>query len=186
MALDWNKHRFSGGVLVFDLINTVVHRRNPELRIDRLTDPAEITHFAKAARVFRGGEVHSHSVSLAIDVAQRALLLDLREIAYSLLEICPDGPDMSHPQLPPLLRLIAEALDHATTMPFAADVALSALRQITANRVARVKSCPNCDWVFLDKSKNGSRIWCDMAVCGNRHKARLHYVRRTKAPGEAA
>jgi predicted RNA-binding Zn ribbon-like protein len=60
------------------------------------------------------------------------------------------------------------------------------LRQITAVGVARVKTCPNCDWIFLDKSKNGSRIWCDMAVCGNRNKARLHYVRHSKVFSEVA
>jgi predicted RNA-binding Zn ribbon-like protein len=186
MAHDWNKHRFSGGVLVFDLINTVVHRRNPELRTDRLADPAEVAQFAKAAQVFRDGEVRSHSDALAMDGAQHALLVEIRESAYSLFESFCEGHIEANRALPPVLRLIAEALDHTATMPFAADVALSALRQISANGVARVKTCPNCDWILLDKSRNGSRIWCDMAVCGNRHKARLHYMKRTKAFGEAA
>jgi predicted RNA-binding Zn ribbon-like protein len=29
-----------------------------------------------------------------------------------------------------------------------------------------------CRWAFLDRSRNRSRQWCDMAVCGNRAKAR--------------
>jgi predicted RNA-binding Zn ribbon-like protein len=32
--------------------------------------------------------------------------------------------------------------------------------------------CPTCAWLFLDSSKNQSRRWCDMKVCGNRIKAR--------------
>ena len=43
----------------------------------------------------------------------------------------------------------------------------------------RLKLCPSpdCGWVFLDRSKNNSRRWCDMRVCGNRDKARRHYRR---------
>jgi predicted RNA-binding Zn ribbon-like protein len=44
---------------------------------------------------------------------------------------------------------------------------------------ARVRECGSdtCFWLFLDHSKNGTRRWCDMKVCGNRAKARRHYQR---------
>lgn len=44
----------------------------------------------------------------------------------------------------------------------------------------RVKACGNetCGWLFVDLSRNRSRRWCDMKECGNRAKARRHYVRR--------
>ncbi len=44
---------------------------------------------------------------------------------------------------------------------------------------ARVRECANhrCLWLFLDDSKNGSRRWCSMQMCGNRAKARRHYQR---------
>jgi predicted RNA-binding Zn ribbon-like protein len=42
----------------------------------------------------------------------------------------------------------------------------------------RLKVCGNCGWLFLDKSRNSSRLWCDMTVCGNRSKARQHYIRQ--------
>jgi predicted RNA-binding Zn ribbon-like protein len=43
----------------------------------------------------------------------------------------------------------------------------------------RVRRCANdaCLWLFLDESKNATRRWCDMASCGNRAKARRHYLR---------
>jgi predicted RNA-binding Zn ribbon-like protein len=46
---------------------------------------------------------------------------------------------------------------------------------------ANVRQCANqkCLWLFLDKSKNGSRRWCDMKSCGNRAKARRHYLKVT-------
>jgi predicted RNA-binding Zn ribbon-like protein len=42
----------------------------------------------------------------------------------------------------------------------------------------RMKICGNCGWLFIDRSKNRSRAWCDMAVCGNRTKANRHYRRK--------
>jgi predicted RNA-binding Zn ribbon-like protein len=38
----------------------------------------------------------------------------------------------------------------------------------------RLKACRSdtCQWAFIDNARNGSRKWCDMAVCGNRAKAR--------------
>ena len=45
--------------------------------------------------------------------------------------------------------------------------------------VARIRHCANakCLWLFLDDSKNGSRRWCSMQLCGNRAKAHRHYLR---------
>jgi predicted RNA-binding Zn ribbon-like protein len=36
----------------------------------------------------------------------------------------------------------------------------------------RVKACrgDDCRWVYVDRSRNTSRRWCDMANCGNRAK----------------
>jgi predicted RNA-binding Zn ribbon-like protein len=44
----------------------------------------------------------------------------------------------------------------------------------------RLKICPadDCLWAFYDFSRNHSRTWCDMAVCGNRVKARAFRSRR--------
>lgn len=38
----------------------------------------------------------------------------------------------------------------------------------------RLRACenPECRWLFLDTSKNHTRRWCDMKLCGNRIKAR--------------
>jgi CGNR zinc finger/Putative stress-induced transcription regulator len=57
-----------------------------------------------------------------------------------------------------------------------------------ASRVAvlgeweRIKICPadDCQWAFFDRSRNRSRTWCSMQICGNREKARV-WRERTKA-----
>jgi len=43
----------------------------------------------------------------------------------------------------------------------------------------RIRQCanPQCLWLFIDASKNGTRRWCDMTACGNRAKAHRHYLR---------
>lgn len=44
----------------------------------------------------------------------------------------------------------------------------------------RLKACgnPDCLWVFYDSSKNGLGRWCDMQLCGARHKMRRYRERQ--------
>ena len=43
---------------------------------------------------------------------------------------------------------------------------------ITSEDRKRIKQCGNCGYLFVDNSKNRSRRWCSMEICGNRVKAR--------------
>lgn len=64
-------------------------------------------------------------------------------------------------------------------------LALSASDLMTSEAANRVRACdnPECRWLFLDTSKNHTRRWCDMKLCGNRMKAR-RFKAREKAPHE--
>jgi predicted RNA-binding Zn ribbon-like protein len=44
----------------------------------------------------------------------------------------------------------------------------------------RLKACraDDCRWAFYDDTRNRSRAWCSMRVCGNRAKARRYRARR--------
>ena len=44
----------------------------------------------------------------------------------------------------------------------------------------RLKVCAEgtCQWAFIDSSKNRSRSWCSMRVCGNRTKTRAYRARK--------
>ena len=59
-------------------------------------------------------------------------------------------------------------------------VAAAALALLKEPPHGRIKTCPagNCGWIFVDRSKNRSRRWCDMNVCGNLAKARQFRARR--------
>jgi predicted RNA-binding Zn ribbon-like protein len=43
----------------------------------------------------------------------------------------------------------------------------------------RLKACgaDDCQWAFYDTSRNRSRTWCSMEVCGNRAKTRAYRAR---------
>jgi predicted RNA-binding Zn ribbon-like protein len=61
-----------------------------------------------------------------------------------------------------------------------------AYRAMSEGTWERLKACPEdrCEWAFYDWSKNRSATWCDMAICGNRAKARAYRERRQR--GDAA
>lgn len=63
------------------------------------------------------------------------------------------------------------------------DIACSAADILTSPELDRVKQCASttCEWVFLDRSKNRSRRWCDMSDCGNRAKARRFQAKKHAA-----
>jgi predicted RNA-binding Zn ribbon-like protein len=49
-------------------------------------------------------------------------------------------------------------------------VARSAGDLLLSGPLERIGQCPSCGWLFLDTSRNGTRRWCNMAVCGSRDK----------------
>lgn len=60
-----------------------------------------------------------------------------------------------------------------------AVMAAANLLDLLAEAPDRIRKCQNpaCVLWFFDTTRNGTRRWCSMAVCGNRAKARRHYDR---------
>jgi predicted RNA-binding Zn ribbon-like protein len=60
-------------------------------------------------------------------------------------------------------------------------IARAAAGLLTSEDTGRIHQCKSaaCRWLFLDMSRNHSRCWCDMKICGNRMKAR-RFQRRLK------
>jgi predicted RNA-binding Zn ribbon-like protein len=85
------------------------------------------------------------------------------------------------------LRLRFDKAGSGTLEPEAdgVDGALGRLLAIVHRSAAdgtwtRLKACRDdtCQWAFYDHTKNRSGAWCNMAVCGNRAKARAYRERR--------
>ena len=81
-----------------------------------------------------------------------------------------------------VVRRIEAAEAGAATLRWRLAEAAASL--VNSSRWERVKRCPSCGWFFLDTSKNGSRRWCSMAMCGSATKSR-NYYRRTRGRGAA-
>lgn len=69
-----------------------------------------------------------------------------------------------------------------------AVLALAWSELVTTGDAARLKRCAehSCAWAFWDVSKNRSRRWCSMRVCGNRNKARSYASRQRRGNGAGA
>lgn len=54
------------------------------------------------------------------------------------------------------------------------EIGRAAGRLVVSPRLARLRACAahDCGWWFVDDTKNRSRRWCDMKLCGNREKLR--------------
>jgi predicted RNA-binding Zn ribbon-like protein len=61
----------------------------------------------------------------------------------------------------------------------------AAVELLTQADPTRLGECPaedgGCGWIILDTTRNRSRRWCDMRVCGNRAKAARLTDRRREA-----
>jgi predicted RNA-binding Zn ribbon-like protein len=66
-----------------------------------------------------------------------------------------------------------------------AGVAAAVMATAADGTWPRLKVChaTACRWAFLDTSKNRSRTWCSMRMCGNRTKTRAYRARRGLSPG---
>ena len=59
-------------------------------------------------------------------------------------------------------------------------LAIETARLLDGTQLSHLKKCGNhtCSLFFIDTSKNHSRRWCSMEVCGNRHKVNTFQKRK--------
>lgn len=183
-----------GGHPVLDLLNTIRDWKAPE-REDRLTDFGDAVGFAVAAGVLRPAEA-SRLAQASSSPATLRQLRELRSVIARVMEAmvqsqAPRRDDLDYlgreaARAAALARLggsrrgVTRAIDVADA---GADVirwrlADAAVALITSGDMKHVKSCPQCGWFFLDTSKNQSRRWCSMQMCGSAVKSRRYYYRQ--------
>lgn len=177
MEFSWTPHRFSGGALALDVANSVILRFAPEKSLDRFDVPHQIDSFAFTASALSTDQQGCIDLQ-PTDAANRPHLFALREAIDSYFRTFVTGHN-DRLLLATLLGAAASALRHAPhDHALEAATARSALQLLSSDERQRIRICSNCGWLFVDRSKNRSRIWCDMTVCGNRKKASRHYRRK--------
>ena len=165
------------------LVQRFVNTADLETRSDDLGDPDALAAWLAGAGLVQAGA--------RFDEAARLRIVAVREAVRTLLLA-------NHGERPD--RRAIATLDRAARVTIAFDAAgrtrlapagdgvdgvLGAVLGIVVRAQAdgswpRLKACPGdrCGWAFYDRSRNRSRTWCAMSVCGNRSKARSYRARQ--------
>lgn len=192
----------SGGDLALDLANTKSRRPTPDPREDLREYGDLVAWGLQAGAIGRDDAAALHALAARNPRAAQAALgrtRDLREAVFevfsavagerALPQAALDRINTALPAAMARLRLDRAAGGATWAWAGAPDldrvlwpaVRAAALLLTGADR-QRVRECgaSDCAWLFLDHSRNGTRRWCDMAVCGNREKAR-RFQRRARS-----
>jgi predicted RNA-binding Zn ribbon-like protein len=190
-----------GGRLCLDFANTVSTRGEAERR-EYLSSYEELVRWGQHTSILEHEAAEmllchaTRHPELAAAALERAL--GLRETIYRVFSAIAEGREAGRRDLGALDAVLRQALCHLKIAPsqsgfdWAWDVeeddldqilwpiARSAADLLTSEDVGLVGQCARegCDWLFVDLSKNRSRRWCTMAVCGSRVKARRYYQRK--------
>ena len=176
MTFSWTPHRFSGGALALDVANSVILRFDRDRSIDRFAIEEQFAAFPAAAEQFCAERALFGSIA-PVEASNIHGFLRLREAIDRHFRAQVLG-QANRQTLADLVEAAALMLRAASSeMALEAATARSALHLVAMPEPDRLKICGNCGWLFLDRSKNRNRTWCDMAVCGNRIKANRHYQR---------
>jgi predicted RNA-binding Zn ribbon-like protein len=189
----------SGGNLALDFANTVSYR--PTARAtDRLVDYNSLVFFGMESGVYAGGvnrlfAVAGESPGRGKSALQKAIRF--REALYAIFSAVVERRAIPSNALALLNVMVQEANEHGRLvhanrrfvwewigMDSDLDsglwpVARAAADLLLSDELANLRLCASedCAWLFLDKTKNKRRRWCNMKICGNRVKARRHYER---------
>ncbi len=189
-----------GGRLCLDFCNTTHNRRGA--REERLGGYQDLVGWASRAGILNAEETARQSrlaarnPTEAVAVWERSIRL--REALHHLFAAIADGRRVRPSWVSVLNLELAAAMARSQVLATetggftwlwapgarALDamlwpVARSAADLLTEGRLDAVRRCEGrgCGWLFLDTSRNRTRRWCDMKICGNRAKARRHHER---------
>lgn len=194
----------SAGHLALDFANTVSGRL-ASAPVDHLTDYGRLVSWSVLAGVLTPAQgqrlrARSSSNAKAAGVVLRQAIT-VREAIFTMFSSIAAGKAVPGSALADLNEVLPDALSRLRVEPqgkgyswrwslgdedlgaMLAPVVRAGADLLTSVQVDRVRECraDTCAWLFLDRSKNGTRCWCDMSVCGNRAKARRHYAREKAA-----
>ncbi|MGA7106841.1 MAG: CGNR zinc finger domain-containing protein [Terracidiphilus sp.] len=178
-----------------DLVNTLDWRFRDGGPEELLGGYGDLVDFAQQVQLVTVKQARQLKRRTTVHAGHRVLLLarDLREALADLLYSewnRPDTPDASLKALEKHFqaaraqtRLVRDQAqlrwEWAADAEARAEYPLwlltrAASRLLVSESVQKVRECgnPDCRWLFLDTSKNHTRRWCDMKICGNRMKAR--------------
>jgi predicted RNA-binding Zn ribbon-like protein len=178
--------------------------RGPEQ--DRLTDYGRLIHWAEGAGILspkatRSLRAQAQAKPREAEAAYRNAL-GVRRVLAELFRAIASG-EPAGDALDDFNRLLGHALERMRVTPAAAKhragpalqlgwqdvgesldsiiwpVVWSAASLIVSEEASRIRICggTDCGWMYVDRSRNKLRRWCQMETCGTREKSRRRYRR---------
>ena len=197
--------QYIGGDPALDLVNTVDWTsRGPEQ--NRLTDFDRLAGWAEGAGIITAREATSFRARARarpreVETAYRNALKARAVLERLFRAIAASEPPGD--ALDDFNRLLGRALEWMRITPVSAKgrsgrelrlgwaeqrkslesiiwpVVWSAAELIVSEEAPRIRVCGgvDCGWMYVDRSRNKLRRWCQMETCGTREKSRRRYQR---------
>ena len=191
--------RLDGGVPCLDFVNTIPDRKDGSNR-DNLQSYDDLIYWARKVKVIaangftvleKAGRLRERSAKEFFTQA-----MQLRALIYELFYPLTQQSKVRQADLEAFNKIMSRHAMHLAVIPesggfkqqwtygsdnfqlITAPIVKSAQDLLLSDRLARVKECPSCGWLFLDTTKNGRRRWCSMEDCGSNAKALQYYYRK--------
>jgi len=187
---------YIGGDISIDFANTTSFRYDPQQGHEHIQNYADLVEFARLAgaikpaqakRLLDGAERHPDR---AAQVYRRTAAL--REAVWGAFSKFAHGREPSAGDLQVISAEAGEAFRHGRltrrndgygwawtdsddlARPLWPIARAAADLVIDPDSRSVIRECGDdvCAWLFVDRSRNHSRQWCDMRTCGNRAKQR--------------
>jgi predicted RNA-binding Zn ribbon-like protein len=184
----------TGGHPALDLVNTLDWRFRATGPEELLQDYSDVVRFTEQTGLMTEADARKLLRSVAETKTARVVMeiRELREAAAEVLYTVVAGKKPSSLAVKRLeecfanvkerqglqwdgekLEWVLQATGSPAELPLW-KLTLSTAELVTSEQMHQLRECGNaeCRWLFVDTSKNHTRRWCDMKICGNRMKAR--------------
>ncbi|MDR0125750.1 MULTISPECIES: CGNR zinc finger domain-containing protein [Bacillus] len=174
-----------GGDLSLDFINTANNRYN-QFYQELFMDTSALVNWSKESTHFIDLKIKGSGISI-----EEIRLL--RDTMFNILNSIHHKEDVSREDIILFNKWLYEAhrgidicqndeekvsvkhLDGQGVFIILYPIVRSFYHLLKSNQTIKQCSSTNCDWFFIDKTKNQNKQWCSMQLCGNREKARKFY-----------
>ncbi len=192
---------FVGGSVALDFANTLGGMHTAPTH-EHLVEYKDLVGFGRSAATLSRPEARrlmeegARQPARAAAVLRRAIAL--REAIWRVFDAFATNEGAEGADLATIQEEELTALKHGRFEQSGSDVAYQWSDELTLDRplwdiaraaaellrskgdLASVRECGSntCEWLFIDKSRNHSRRWCDMNDCGNTAKVRRYRQRK--------
>jgi len=189
----------AGGHPALDLVNSLDNRYRADGPHEMLAGFSELVRFLQESGLITTVQAQLLKEEANPQAAERAMISvrQLREASAAVFYAVAAGEVPPAADLKMLERFFLEADRHRQLTwengpgwKWTSDesnpelsvwiLSRSVCELLFCEQLALIRTCDadTCRWLFLDTSKNHTRRWCNMRVCGNRMKARRFQARR--------